>query len=120
VAPCAPSSRAPGAPSSLVASLRPVATRPASARPAPQRPAPPRRAFAPTGPRASLLSSRSSAMVADWGGGQRWEKGAELGGATKTWLRLPFGSRQGLRHQLHTRSRCHFHRLGGLRLEPLA
>jgi hypothetical protein len=46
------------------------------------------------------------------------KRGAEPDGATKTWLRLPFGSRHGLRHQLHTRSRCHFHRLGGLRLEP--
>jgi hypothetical protein len=32
----------------------------------------------------------------------KWE--VEPDGATKTWLRLPFGSREGLQHQLHTQS----------------
>jgi hypothetical protein len=47
---------------------------------------------------------------------------AEPSGATKSWLRLPFESRevlQGQLGQLHTWSRCKTYRLGGLRLEPL-
>jgi hypothetical protein len=45
-----------------------------------------------------------------WGNGGK--RRAEPGGATKSWLRLPFGSRE----VLH---RCKTNRLGGLRLEPL-
>jgi hypothetical protein len=43
----------------------------------------------------------------------------EPGEATKTWLHLPFESREGLQLRLHTWSRCSFHRLAGLRPEPL-
>jgi hypothetical protein len=43
----------------------------------------------------------------------------EPGEATKTWLHLPFENREGLQLRLHTRSRCSFHRLAGLRPEPL-
>jgi hypothetical protein len=43
---------------------------------------------------------------------------AEPDGATKTWLHLPFRSREGLQHRLHTRSWCKNHRLAGLQLEP--
>jgi hypothetical protein len=39
--------------------------------------------------------------------------------ATKTWLHLPFESREGLQLRLHTWSRCNLHCLAGLRLEPL-
>jgi hypothetical protein len=42
----------------------------------------------------------------------------EPGEATKTWLHLPFESREGLQLRLHTRSRCNFHCLAGLRPEP--
>jgi hypothetical protein len=41
------------------------------------------------------------------------------GETTKTWLHLPFESREGLQLRLHTRSRCSFHCLAGLRSEPL-
>jgi hypothetical protein len=43
----------------------------------------------------------------------------ELGEATKTWLYLPFESREGLQLRLHTWSRCNLHCLAGLRPEPL-
>jgi hypothetical protein len=51
--------------------------------------------------------------------GSSGKRRAEPGGATKSWLRLPFGSREVLHGQLHTRSRCKICRLGGLRLKPL-
>jgi hypothetical protein len=51
--------------------------------------------------------------------GSGGKTGAEPGGATKSWLRLPFGSREVLQGQLHTRSRSKIDRLGGLRVEPL-
>jgi hypothetical protein len=41
------------------------------------------------------------------------------GETTKTWLHLPFESREGLHLRLHTRSGCSFHCLAGLRPEPL-
>jgi hypothetical protein len=50
--------------------------------------------------------------------GNGGKRGAEPGGATKSWLRLPFGSREVLQGQLHPWSRCKINRLGGLRLEP--
>jgi hypothetical protein len=43
----------------------------------------------------------------------------EPGEATKTWLHLPFESREGLQLRLHTWSWCNLHCLAGLRPEPL-
>jgi hypothetical protein len=64
----------------------------------------------------SLLPLRQPRVPPVGSGGKT---GAEPGGATKSWLRLPFGSREVLQGQLHTRSRSKIDRLGGLRVEPL-
>jgi hypothetical protein len=98
--------------------LRPAAPGPGLLLPALPRPTPP-----PPAPLPHLLLLCGEPWVClscsaqpEGNGGKR---GAEPDGATKMWLRLPFGSCQGLRHQFHTWSQCHFHRLGGLCLEPL-
>jgi hypothetical protein len=49
---------------------------------------------------------------------RRWAGEAKPDEVTKTWLRLPFGSREGLQRRLHTRSQCKNYRLAGLQLEP--
>jgi hypothetical protein len=80
-------------------------------------------------PRRSTLPTATGVVaLADPTRGQRWACEAEPHGATKTWLRLPFESREGLRQQLHSWSRCKIYRLAepleepcqtGPRFEPL-
>jgi hypothetical protein len=91
---------------------------PGRRRPAGTRLSPPPRAAAalPSPPPRRAAHQAVAAELVPKGKGRK--RGAEPDGATKTWLRLPFGSRKGLQHRLRTRSRCKNHRLAGLQLEP--